>query len=257
MNSVLLENLNQEILATSAAEYYPFFDISLTYLASYSLAGMLTVGVGVCFDRLIPINSSRTTLHSQKNIASPQPSDSNFTGDTTYYTFKGTKVMARASFDPKNLLPFGQSFFGAEDLKIYAEAMVLGIRNYPFWYDTLWQRIPVVAGFNIPVCKVLDVLAFEMEWYGCRYPMSIKAIKFDGTPLPDVTMSSYIPSEYRDDDVKWSIYGRKNFLSALYVAGQIARDHSHLVYTDGAPSYAEGFTKPLHWYWAIKLGYQY
>ena len=49
------------------------------------------------------------------------------------YTFAGTKIMARFSFDMKGLIPADSLFglLGKEDLKLYGEATILGLKNYP------------------------------------------------------------------------------------------------------------------------------
>jgi len=60
--------------------------------------------------------------------------------------------MARVSLDPKTFLPFS-GIFGKRDLKLYGEALVIGLKNYKEIYNKIWQRIPITFGFNFPGFK--------------------------------------------------------------------------------------------------------
>ncbi len=86
--------------------------------------------------------------------------------------------MARASFDIKGIFPM--DFLGEEDLKIYGELAILGLKDYPGHYNDFSKRIPMMLGFNLPFFGLLnlflprftklDVLKLELEYQGTDVP---------------------------------------------------------------------------------------
>ena len=79
-------------------------------------------------------------------------------------TFKGIKVMGRASVDFKPM--FGlENALGAPDLKLFGEVAVLGIENQGYYYDDVTTRIPIMLGVNLPTFRMLDFLSFQVEYY--------------------------------------------------------------------------------------------
>jgi hypothetical protein len=178
------------------------------------------------------------------------------------------------SFDPKLLFaPLGKCrFFGEQDLKLYMEAAILGMRNYPasnkydptivnniYGYDSLWHKLPLMIGFNFPAFHLLDVLAVEIQWFGGTYPNNYYALFEGRNPLPYEPVPDYTHSDYAGrDDFKWSVYAKKTIVEGFWVMGQIARDHLRLqsVYLQ-QNDYEEALTIPKHWYWVLKFGYSY
>ena len=67
--------------------------------------------------------------------------------------------MARVCFDFKKF--FNTNIFGDQDLKLYCEAAILGVKDYKLYYNNLVQRIPVMVGFNVPAFKILDLIAWR------------------------------------------------------------------------------------------------
>jgi hypothetical protein len=187
-------------------------------------------------------------------------------------TFRGTKVMAMASFDPKNLLKaLGTTldFFGKEDCKLYFEAAVLGVKDYPVTldkatdYSDLTKRIPVTFGFNFPAFKLLDVISIEGEWFGGILPNDMGGVVLydEPTPLPSDRVSDYISDttghkKYKDDNVKWSVYMKRNFMGHFQIIGQIASDHLRWFAQDWTrQEWQEAFRNPRQFYYRFKLAY--
>lgn len=259
--SDLFNCIHQDLLLTSELEMRPFYDWSLSYIASYSPHSLINFGAGVQFARVAPIDDRLTTPNASTNMyitnkQYPVSGDSSiFTGDTGYYSFKGTKVMSRVTIDPKQLFPIAA--FGKEDLKIYAEAAILGLKNYPELYDTLLQRIPVMFGMNIPTFKLLDILCFEAEWYGSHYPNSYYTqLKFGFLlPKPDNQMTLSVPHEaYLHDNWKWTIYAKKTILNSITFVAQAARDHMRTTSTyDNFLDPQEALIRPNDWCWLAKI----
>ena len=150
-------------------------------------------------------------------------------------------------------------FFGPEDLKVYGEAAILGVKNYQLYYDTLSQRLPFMIGFNFPAFKFLDVLAWEFEWYGSPYPNNYQnafSIQPKPRPIPDSPQQGYTANDYQHDNWKWSVYAKRTIANSFSVIGQVARDHfrAHIKLPYNVER-EEGLTKPNHWYWMLKVAY--
>ena len=242
----LITNLNTEWMAIG--------DVNLSVIGSYNLARVIEIGAGVEIGSLISADEKTTTPTSGATKYY------NGTDTSQCYTFRGTKVMGRCSFDPKKFLSF--SIFGDEDLKLYGEASLLGLKNYgvalrsPVWYNSILERIPVMAGFNLPVFKLLDVLSLEGEWWGNRYPNSMQGIVDDGLPLPFLEGTPAIDStKYKGDNIKWSVFGAKSFARYYRISFQAASDHMRTFAWDwNRQDWEESLRSPKKWYCVVRFG---
>jgi hypothetical protein len=266
ISSSLFGMLHQDLLLTLETDIPPFYDASLSYLAGCDIGKFLDVGAGVEFAHLFSVDESQT---SPKDVKTKYVVGNS----TNYYTFQGIKLMARASFDPKPFIP--QGFFGKEDLKIYSEAAILGLENYPandsgdrfasqknaYGYDTLANKIAVLIGFNVPTFKLLDVLSLETEWYGCPYPNNYQTVDGIGTaktyPLPDPQTRPL-----NSDKWKWSVYAKKMILHDHFgVVFQCARDNMRLQSASQQSMVSEMETaldqNNKMWWWMTKLVAQF
>lgn len=144
--------LKQDLIVNTELEAFPLHDINLTYIATPSIGNIVDLGLGVQFARFIPVDPRKTTLGNDplyRNKYDPKIGYLDpVTNDTVRYTFTGTKLMARASFDFKQLFGGIPAFFGKEDLKIYGEAAFLGVKNYKGWYEDPKERVPSMLGIN-------------------------------------------------------------------------------------------------------------
>jgi hypothetical protein len=167
--------LRQDFLLTTLTDIQPFTDFTLTSITDVSIGRGLSLGAGVQFANLIstmPNQTSKKNYFSNGYLKAP--------GDTGYYTFRGTKLLARIMVDPKQYVQ--ADFLGKEDCKLYAEAAVLGLESYPasntvdnfnlsntIGYDHLDQKIPAMFGFNWPTHPYLTYglvpLAITMQGY--------------------------------------------------------------------------------------------
>jgi hypothetical protein len=271
ISSDLFGRLHQDLLLTCETDYPPYYDASLSYIGNCEVGNFLNVGWGVDFSHLISVDETQTTPHISNNMYIQN-------GDTNYYTFRGIKLMGRFSFDPKPFIP--TDIFGKEDCKLYAEAAILGVKNYPandslssvndfgyyandnpWGYNTLAKKIPVMIGLNLPAFKVLDVLSTEVEWFGSNYPDNLYEVDGIGTsqslPLP----YHYSRDPYDFDHWKWSVYAKKTLArDRLEIIAQFGRDHSRLqTLVDNSAVYEleEAQTLPNQWYWMTKLVAQF
>jgi hypothetical protein len=248
-----INKLKLDLLVTTNTEWLAILDINLSVLASYNLAKIFEIGAGVSFCSILSADESATT---PKSAATQYLQGT----DTLNYTYRGTKVMGRASLDPKKI--FSSTIFGDQDLRLYGEAAVLGIKNYPaalkapIWYNSILERIPLMVGFNLPAFKILDVFSVEAEWWGNRYPNSLEGVINDGVPLPFRPGTQTIDStKYKNDNVKWSIYLTKSFAKNYKITLQVADDHRRTFAWDwNRQDWEESLQGFGCWYYVLKFG---
>jgi hypothetical protein len=259
----LTEGLVVNALAYTNIEWQAIGDLNLALLLSYNVKKIIEVGFGVNFSSLISADENFTAL---KNPGATDYIKSN--GDTGYYTFAGTKLMGRLSFDPKKL--FSLNVFGEEDLKIYGEAAILGVKNYPIStdsitdYSDIGKRIPVMFGINLPAFKLLDVLSLQAEWFGSRNPNDMSAVVFENSPLPMMgdKKRDYLKNRntnmYKDDDWKWSVYAKRTIAERFTITAQVASDHLRWFCQDWTrQDFEEALRKSDQFYYVCKLGYSF
>jgi hypothetical protein len=170
----------------------------------------------------------------------------------SHYDASGIKPLAFFSFDPKPLLG-GVSFLGSNDLVLYGEAAILGVKDYPVLYDDMMQRIPMMVGFNFPTFKQLDVLSLEVEYYGSRYPDNFYTVMVEGAPWPTMPPSGYNEGEWKDDNLKWSVYAARKITDGVTLSAQVARDHARAWAFPTGKTYWGMINDDDDWYWMLKL----
>ncbi len=265
---IQLGGMQNDVLLNSETETKPYFDFSLADIASWQATPWLQVGGGVNFYRLIPQNPNVTSPEkscadewSANNLSDGDENEhcyildtlSNGTVDTVTGSMSGTKLMARFRIDFRTLLGLSAPF-GKQDWLFYGEAAILGLTDYPKYYDDIRQRIPVMVGLNLPAFGKLDKFCLEVEWYGSKnYPDYVKA----------ETNASWVPRvpgtgvDNARNDWKWSLYASRVLMGHLRVAAQVANDHLVIPAPPAAsdPDWAEALTTPRDWYWMLKLAY--
>ena len=226
-----IEDLNFDLmLINDPIQLPPLGDWGISMLGDYTLLKAITIGGGVFFSHLFSVCEEYTTPRYSTNVSYID----SVTNDTTFYTFRGTKVMARLAFDPKPLLGDMLSFMGKNDLRLYAEAAIIGLKDYKGYYDTLLQRIPVTVGFNVPTFKLLDVLSVEAEYYDSKIPNSYQEVYYKKSqPIPDVArMNDLDWDQNRDNHLKWSVYANRRLANFFTICGEVAFDHTRLLRHD-------------------------
>ena len=262
-----------DILALTERESRPYWDFSFAAIGSLNFMKMVDIGAGVDLAHCISVD---------KNLTSPENTLTRYVKDSVYdaglgtwqynygyYTFKGTKLMAHATIDPLGTIrgdkgSMVSEIAGENGGKIYGEWAIIGLENYPannsnLWgYDKLKQKMPWMLGINIPLWKILDVCAFEIERYPSPSPNNPASIIKDGNPLPYFkqtlaydTGSTYVPRWY------WSLYLKKQIIKNFSIVCQMGRDHIRwempmnyqVIYYD----YEEAMVKPDEWGWHIKM----
>ena len=260
-SSTLFIDLHQDILLTSSNLLPPLVDFSLSYLVSYSLFKVMELGAGISFCHLFPVDDKITT---PQNPQSNSYIDKN--GKTQYYTFAGTKPMVRFAIDPKPLIPWDG--FGKDDFRLYGEACVTAWENQSNsdtsgggandFYGKRSDRALYLLGFNVPTCKVLDVLSGELEWFPNRYPNS--GVNMFGSNSQVLPTPNLFPSEGMGKvyPLYWSIYMKKTIVDKFSVILQFARDHMRPISNNLPLQYSEDvLERKGDWWWAFRLNVKY
>lgn len=315
--SLNLGGFRLDALLTTETSLAPLFDWSLGLVASYNLGdGLLELGAGVNFKKLIQVNPSRTARELKQNgyftlngkdyvtgvdyysraeewynkrgtaadslkareyaadravvvdtIAAMRadPARAGQVPDTSYFTAAGTILMARATLDPKKFLG-GEGFLGPQDLKIYGEVALLGVKNYPVFYKKRSERMPMMAGINLPAFGLLDLFAVQVEifkspWLNNTAQVAKRGINIPHFPLTSDSLLS--DKAYNDmttkDDFKWSVLIQKKLGNHITLSGQAASDHMKLVssrYFYGPQfDHNEITTSGDHWYYMLQIGW--
>jgi hypothetical protein len=269
----------------------PTGDISSAYIVSFNPHPSIEFGAGVALAHLISIKPSKTTPTGPQlggASVSGQPLN-RYKGDTVVtdvtdsnysnYTFKATKLMARVSFNPQVFLK--DELLGPEDLKIYGEVAVLGVKDYPFYYSNVFNRIPIMGGINLPTFKLFDRLSFEIEYIKSIFPNSVYwSYENNAVPIPGIVpigMQTYHDLLYGGADpftgnpvpgydknsvssqrLKWSVYLKKTLVPGLKLYAQVASDNMRGYNANVGPGALVMLPEPLvktpgQWYYLVRF----
>jgi hypothetical protein len=267
--------------------YFPIGDFSPGYDVSFTQK-WFELGGGVVLNHYLALHPSKlkprdpenTYVHAQDSAGGADyygPGDqipSSISGSPAFtqevldrWTHKGVKVMGRAALNLNSLLSADRR--NPEDLRFFGEVALLGVENYPLFYEKRSERMPVMFGVNLPTFKWLDVLSLQGEYYASPFNDNSKFTSgslpiwaaryetttdpFGGTQLVLDANGRVIPIENKEDDWKWSVYGKKTVNKVISVYAQAASDHIRL--TDGKfnASSVPLTGTPKEWYYLLRL----
>jgi hypothetical protein len=262
----------------------PMYSLSPTYMATWKPFPGLELGGGVVWNHGIPIRPSKESPRIEANriiLSRTVNPDTAAVGEgsgaeyylytydsTRYYTFPGLQLGGRISLDPKAFL--GVTSLGPQDWKLYAEAAVLGWKNYPFLYEKRYDRMPVMAGFNFPTFGLLDILSLEVQHYRSQFENNIYQVFMSQVPTWTLVDPSglalgegyaAVAAKAREqerriagDDWKWSIYAKKEVYRGLRLLGQIASDHMRPTDVNQNPFFVPVTNRNgKEWYYLMRL----
>lgn len=277
---------SHDLILRSEIEFPPIYDMSAIYIATLRAGEMVEFGGGVNFYRFLAMQPEATSpskngefrITDPKDVAGedpPHPYMGNYayidpvTGDTTMLSHRGIKVMGRMSLDLKPILP--SDGWGPLDLKLYAEAAIIGVKDYEGIYPNILERIPVMVGFGLPSFGYLDQAVIEVEWYGAPFRDDYLRLMKDASPIP-MSNKDYSPNRLpgtdqdvtrmKKDDWKWSFNVAKTFQESLRLSFQVANDHYRPVtHINASANQVErlesAFTTLDDWYMMFKLGFHF
>lgn len=260
--------LTNDLLVSLETDDKPLFDVSVADVVNWQLHPAFEIGAGVNLYRLLAAEKRATSpgkdcesgrlgpyagggpgIKGQDNPCFIVEKDSAGNPiDTITGSLSGIKLMGRVRIDPKPLFG-GMAAMGPDELVLYAEAAVLGVKDYPLLYDNILRRIPVMVGLNLPTFGLLN-LSVEGEYYASKNS-SDNLPPQNGSWLPALVDS---PSPDRDD-WKWSVNASKVVLGNVFLGLQVANDHLRLGGTHNTASGVEAMRTPQDWYWAFKTAY--
>jgi hypothetical protein len=268
--STKVGGLKNDLILSIESDHAPIFGLNLTDIVSYDFGGIFEVGAGFMFNnfynpderQITPktvLSNRYYTLADGREISYDRYEYERTNGgpapaaptDTGYYTFAGQKVMVRASASLGKLIG---GPIAPHELKLYGEAILLGIKDYPTYYENLSDRIVYMAGVNLPAFGLLDMLSVEVEYAPNPFENSTNAPLFGEVAIPQVVdFGSYEP--FDKDDVKWTVVARKDVYNGFSIYAQLANDHVRMIDQFSTPDTREFLTEKTDWYWAFKLAY--
>ncbi len=204
-------------------------------------------------------HATKTTKDDPLYLATPgafvETDEFRYKRTTSYYTFQGIKLMARVSLDFKEIFP--STHFTPNDMRLYAEVAMLGVKNYPFYYENRLERIPVMVGFNVPTNRFLDILSVQAEYYRSRFGNNLDNFWKQGLPIwtldkPEYP-NRYNPKDFTRDDWKWSVLGKRHITKGVELYCQVATDHLRSLHYEGRFSYWPISQNPSQWYYMTRL----
>jgi hypothetical protein len=265
----LLEN---DLLFHSELIGIPVQDWSVTDIISSSIAKVVTFGAGVSFSHYLSVYQGQYApawadpYYYTQNLSSQDKNyfRVNIGTDTAYLDWKSIRVMGRFSIDPKRFIPL--DIFGRNDLKLYGEADIIGLKNYPYrvadvGYDSVSDRIFYTAGFNFPGFKIIDLINGEIEYCANKSAFSDEKIYGSSTPsLYPVSLSQYTPKVNRAL-WRWSVYVKKSFFDDHFsIIAQAARDHKKInfyYFQKDYMSFMEALPTVHDWWWTFKTEFKF
>lgn len=291
-NYLLDKSIKNHLIISMERDFSPMHDFALTYIGDATIGNVFDIGAGISFSHLIPIRQDKTTPEKLGNryvddkalgpndgiilvldTITNELVEKDTTSNVKHFTHKGVKIMAKACFDPKGF--FENTPFGEEDFKLFGEIAILGVKDYPFYYDDITKRMPIMFGINIPPplsvifdnlfdVRLLDVFSVQLEWYGSEFANSLENVYEEQLPLwkihgndpvfHDDTTLYYDPvahkngdkklgyqETYREffqkDNWKWSLNMRKKFNKNFTLYLQMANDHYRAKLYTARPQY--------------------
>ncbi|MDB5106695.1 MAG: hypothetical protein JWP91_4384 [Fibrobacteres bacterium] len=261
-----IESFRWDVLASFETDYKPFMDLNLSSFVTWH-AGLVELGAGVESQRLVEFNPCITSPNGVQDVNDCLGGDPktvtagpgadlyqsafliiDTTGgkaDTITYSMAGTKVMIRGALDLKQVM--GEYAGSSKDWVFYFEAALLGIKDYPLIYEKKGERIPVLAGVNIPTFGLLDQLSLEAEYYNAPYqndPYKLvgaydvfqfsdgNSINYAMSPIPPSNKAgqghlskAQVDFDPKKDNLKWSLFASKRVQDRITFKVQVASDH--------------------------------
>ncbi len=277
--------VTNDILLHSEVLGVPVQDWSLGDVFNVHLFNMLDIGGGVDFTHLFsvypgPYNAGFNTnfydyyysidsANDEHMILRDTIANANGTKSVIVDTlnWKAIKLMGRFGFDPKNLLDnlFNCDRLGKDDFKLYGEADVIGVTNYPSSnpeFAELYNRnmrTLYSMGINIPTFGILDVANVEMEYCAdttsAFSEFSIVNAQGTGPILDPITLSS-TGAGFMRSPWRWSIYVKKSVCNdhVAFIA-QASRDHTKIDFNywdTKFMSLMEALPASQNWWWEFK-----
>ena len=260
--------LSNDLLLHSEVHGVPVQLWSVSDIVASHLFDIVNLSAGISFAHYLDVyqGNGYLTTWADRFYGNPEKLDpqnkvyyiDTYNGtDTSYFSWKAIKAMFRFSFDPKKFIPM--DIFGKNDLKLYAEGDIIGIKNYVKYYRHIEDRTLATAGFNFPGFNIIDCIAIEGEYCANKIYAYSDERYYSLTPVP-------LPIRYSDINLsrnpwRWSVYIKKSlFNEHVSIIAQAARDHKKINfhYFDRANmSFIETLPDGDNWWWTFKTEFKF
>jgi hypothetical protein len=252
-----------DLIANLETDEKPLYDMSFADVVTLKLPAGIEIGAGVNFYRALPMDKKATSpgKDCNQNFLGPyaiqgqdnpcfiiEKDTAGNVIDTITGSLAGTKLMGRWRIDPKAWVG-GSESLGKDDLVLYGEVALIGVKNYPVLYDKRSRRMPVMVGFNLPGFNFLN-WSVEGEYY---------AYNLSGDNL-GAQNGSWVSAEdpavnTKRDNWKWSFNASKVLLGSMALSVQVANDHLRIGGNHDTAVGKEAMRTLEDWYWTSKLAY--
>jgi hypothetical protein len=263
---------SNDLILHSETVTIPVQNWSITDIFEVNFRDIISVGGGISLYHWLSayqgdnIQGSADAIYYFQNL----PDDERQRIDTSI-SFKSEKLMARLSINTqtvaKLLFDLSTNIFSENDGLIYGEFDLLGVRNYPIYYENMKDRIIWTFGFNLPTFKILDLFNFEFEYCANGSSFSDANLFADKPSLKPEPMGT-ITDPNTGNKVqlvrnKWrrSLYLKKSLFNDHFsIIVQIARDHKKInfnYFEKKYMSFQETLPTNKDWWWAFKTEYKF
>ncbi len=177
-----------------------------------------------------------------------------------YYTFRGFKAAARIVVDVGALANADR--IPAGTFRVYGEAALLGVEDQPFFYEKKTERMPLMAGLDIPTFGVLDRLSAEVEYNKSRFINTIYSVNQNQYPIPLTRFDAaglggyaYLNGGDTRDDLRWSFYASRKITDGVSLYAQMASDHMRHPDFWGVMSDESATRNRKEWYYVVRADF--
>lgn len=245
---------------SSTEETKPGFDTSYFWVLDNS-DNTGRIGTEIKVDSVLGITQAMvdeaTRVHNQLNKGKPRYLSIEDNGVPTkyidYYTFAGQK--ANLFFNLKPLKALDIELFGIENSSFYGEIALLGVKDYPFYYEKKSERMPWTLGMNLEIERFNFI--FEYEKVNGKFNNDIKQIYDYQLPLWYLGQESdeFVKAGSTQNALQsfFSITAKAKIVPGLGISFQYARDHLRSFDYFANPSYESMFQKKADNYWLLQL----
>lgn len=257
---------NNEFIVQIETDDKPLYDISVSDIATWKIASGLEIAGGINLYRLFAAKEKATNpgKDCDPNYLGPYAGSATATEspcyiikldaagnptDTVLASLAGVKLMGRFSLDPMALIGSESEVLGKGAFSIYSEFAVLGVQNYPRYYDKIGERIPIMFGINLPGFNFMN-WSVEVEHYGSKNSSNNLAAR-NGSPIPGIETEV----DTKRDNLKYSVNASKVVAGNFILLGQVANDHLRLGGNHDEDTGKEAMRVPTDWYWTTKIAY--
>jgi hypothetical protein len=134
-----------------------------------------------------------------------------------------------ASLDFKFLFPF--EIFSQNDMILFGEAVILGVKNFPVLYTDAAARTPISFGFNLPTFKMANLIQLEWEYFPHNDICAGEDYRYDFGTWNSVMQALYNRMSNKNQ-WRWSIFIEKCFPRILTLQARcmksLNQDFKHL-----------------------------